>query len=189
MIKNKTRLMSLILTFGMIIGTIGAGSLDVKAESLGSTIRLEDTGAELADNIERGRCPYTWVKVDSSSCPVLNPKGGMYSVMYDLRYFSSGNSFKKDGYSSSNGCGGNKNLTEHPNFLKAFENTLSNARKNGTSLVLRFSYSSDKTVGNEPGLTIIALGGGSAMDCAKALGISAVYPKRSISSIRASRYL
>ena len=47
MIKNKTRLMSLILTFGMIIGTIGAGSLDVKAESLGSTIRLEDTGAEL----------------------------------------------------------------------------------------------------------------------------------------------
>ena len=32
--------------------------------------------------------------------------------------------------------------------------------------------------------SIIALGGGSAMDCAKALGISAVYPNRSISSFR-----
>ena len=154
MIKKRTRLLSLVLAFGMFCATIEAGSLDIKAESLGSTIRLEDKGDELADNIERGRCPYTWVKVDGSSCPVLNPKGGMYSIMYDLRYFSSGNSFTKDGYDNSNGCGGNKNLTEHPNFLKAFEQTLSNARKNGTSLVLRFSYSSDRTVGNEPGLLL-----------------------------------
>ena len=104
MIKKRTRLLSLVLAFGMFCATIEAGSLDVKAESLGSTIRLEDKGDELADNIERGRCPYTWVKVDGSSCPVLNPKGGMYSIMYDLRYFSSGNSFTKDGYDNSNGC-------------------------------------------------------------------------------------
>ena len=153
--KNKAvKIMSMIMSVGMILGTIKVGSLEANAASLGSTIRLEESGTELADNIERGNCPYTWVKVDGNSVPVLNPKGSMYSIMYDLRYFSDGNSFSKEGYQSANGCGGNKNLTEHPDFLKSFEKTLSNARKNGTTLVLRFSYASDNTVGNEPSLLL-----------------------------------
>jgi len=134
----------------MVLFLLSTESMKVQAETLGSTIRLEDTGLELDDNIERGSCPYTWVVVDGSSCPVLYPTGGLYSIMYDLRYFSSGNNFTKEYYQSSNGCGGNKNLSEHDDFLENFEATLNNARNSGTSLILRFSYANDNTVGNEP---------------------------------------
>ncbi len=146
---KKTNVMRLFMSCCLFLGTIGTMNMNTKAANLGSTISLEESGAELT-NVERGECPYTWVNVNDGPTQVLYPSGGMYSIMYDLRYFSNGNNYTQDGYQSANGCGGYKSLSEHPDFLDSLKTTLQNARNSGTSIILRFSYASDATAGNEP---------------------------------------
>lgn len=147
---NKSKVLRLFMSATLAFTIFGANTMGINAESLGSTIKLEESGNELETNVERGRCAFTWVNVDAGSCPVLWPSGGMYSIMYDLRYFSNGNDFTQEGYEKSTGCGGYKSLSEHPDFLSSLKETLQNARNSGTSIVLRFSYASDNTTGNEP---------------------------------------
>lgn len=146
---KKTNVLRLLTSTILTMSTMVLCAAPVYAENLGSTISLEESGMEL-NNVERGECPYTWVKVDDGATQVLYPSGGMYSIMYDLRYFSNGNDFTQTDYQSSTGCGGYKSLTEHPDFLDSLRETLQNARNSGTSIVLRFSYASDATTGNEP---------------------------------------
>lgn len=146
---KKTNVMRLFMSCCLFLGTIGTMNMNTEAANLGSTISLEESGAELT-NVERGECPYTWINVNDGPTQVLYPSGGMYSIMYDLRYFSNGNNYTQDGYQSANGCEGYKSLSEHPDFLDSLKTTLQNARNSGTSIILRFSYASDATAGNEP---------------------------------------
>ncbi|WP_158588775.1 DUF4832 domain-containing protein [Butyrivibrio sp. X503] len=149
---KKTNALRLFMSTVVTTTTMVMCAAPVHAENLGSTISLEESGAEL-ENVERGECPYTWVTVSDGATQVLYPSGGMYSIMYDLRYFSNGNDFSHQDYQTANGCGGYKSLSEHPDFLNSLKETLQNARNSGTSIVLRFSYASDNTAGNEPSKT------------------------------------
>ena len=150
--KKFSKILSAILSVWPVCMLLSGGMSTVKAATLGSTIECVESGADLPNNVERGDCPFEWVMVSDDKCDVVNPTGGLYSVMYDLRYYSNGNSFKKTYYNSSNGCGENRSLLAKDTFKKSLEQTLTNARNNGTSLILRFSYAWDNTVGNEPSI-------------------------------------
>lgn len=155
--RRISKILSQILSIGLVFTSFQTLGIDAQAATRGSTIECKESGYELPDNVERGRCPYTWVTVTDKKCEVQNPTGGLCSIMYDLRYFSNGNNFstsnlKAWGYKFRQGCGENRSLLTTDVFKDSLEQTLKNARANGTALVLRFSYASDNTVGNEPSI-------------------------------------
>jgi hypothetical protein len=157
--KKISKVLCQALAAGLVLTMFQSMSIDADAATRGSTIECRESGNELPNNVERGSCPYTWVTVTDSSCQVLWPTGSLYSIMYDLRYYSNGNNFRTDalagdGYVFRQGCGENRSLLASSTFEDSLRATLENARNSGTSLILRFSYAKDKTVGNEPSLLL-----------------------------------